>query len=478
MLPKEDSAPHTGSQPVPHNAPHVLTINNTPEPHWTPDEAWYTPHIGDGCPRTTSSYGEQVADTMRHTYCPHDVVRSSELTHLDDPEPAIWVYKGQSHGFDAVTQAYQALWPGPGTVTEEQVIHLASAAQLEGEELQVPAVSSELIAAPGTPSISNVPTYPALPVEATPPHGPDSSPAQLRRTARTHMPSCIMHDIQSGEAVHLGTNAPCLAPCLQASEAFAEDPDEAGGVTTMEDGAVAPPLDSKTVESAFAAETTGAEALQPCTLEFGTEDIVLVDIAALTLDIDNLEPLLAPVPHLTDPAPTSAAECAITRNVPHREAIDTSHWAALAIRPDAIFPDTNGSMAVDRCAILEHAFPINDGAICWPSRQQEDVSSTTPKYNNIAATHSGKEASRPPSPISIILGGFKAITNSFSDNHPPLAFTCDRHSHPPAHAHQHAAQPDPTGPQPEDDTVADAPSNPSSSAKGMHFVASLGLRVK
>jgi len=89
-------------------------------------------------------------------------------------------------------------------------------------------VSSKLIAVPGTPSISNVPMYPALPVEATPPHGPDSSPAQPCRTAQTHMPSCIVHDIQLGEAVHLGTNAPHLAPCLQASKAFTEDPDEAG----------------------------------------------------------------------------------------------------------------------------------------------------------------------------------------------------------------------------------------------------------
>jgi len=477
-LPEEDSAPCTGSQPVPHNVPHTLAINNTPEPHWTPDEAWYTPHIGDGRPQTTFSYGEQVADTMRHMHRPHNIVCSSELAHLDDPEPAIRVYKGQSHSFNAVTQAYQALWPGPGTVTKEQVVHSASAAQLEGEELQVLAVSSKLIAALGTPSISNVPTYPALPVEATPPYGPDSLPAQPCRTVRTHTPLCIMHDIQSGEAVHLGTNAPCLVPCLQASEAFAEDPDEAGGVTTMEDSVVAPPLDSKTVELAFAAETAGAEALQPCTLEFGTEDIVLVDVAALTLDIDDLEPLSAPVPHLTDPAPASAAECTITCNVPHREAVDTSHWATLAMRPDAIFPDANGSMAVDWRATLEHIFPINDGAIRWPSRRQEDVSSTTPEYNNIVATHSGKEASCPPSPVSIILGSFKAITNSFSDNHPPLAFTRDRHSHPPDHTHQHAVQPDPTGPQPKDDTVADAPSNPLSSTKGMHFVASLGLHAK
>jgi len=76
------------------------------------------------------------------------------------------------------------------------------------------------------------------------------------------------------------------------------------------------------------------------------------------------------------------------------------------------------------------------------------------------------------------IGGFKAITNLFSDNHPPLTFTCNHHSHPPDHAHQHAAQPDPTGPQPKDDMVANTPSNPLSSTKGTHFIASLGLRMK
>jgi hypothetical protein len=56
-----------------------------------------------------------------------------------------------------------------------------------------------------------------------------------------HMPSCIVYNIQPGEAVHLGTNTPHLVPCLQVSEAFAEDLDKAGGVMIMEDGALAPP---------------------------------------------------------------------------------------------------------------------------------------------------------------------------------------------------------------------------------------------
>jgi len=147
--------------------------------------------------------------------------------------------------------------------------------------------------------------------------------------------------------VHLGTNAPCLTPFLQASEAFVEVPDEAGGVMTIEDGTLAPYQDSKTMESALAAETADAEVLQPCTLEFGTVDIVLVNVAALTLVIvitsgistklipyNTAKPLSAPIPPLTDLAPTSAAECTITCDMPYCGAINTFNWAALATHPD------------------------------------------------------------------------------------------------------------------------------------------------
>jgi hypothetical protein len=36
------------AEPIPHNAPHALTITITPEPHWAPDEEGYTPHIRGG----------------------------------------------------------------------------------------------------------------------------------------------------------------------------------------------------------------------------------------------------------------------------------------------------------------------------------------------------------------------------------------------------------------------------------------------
>ena len=127
----------------------------------------------------------------------------------------------------------------------------------------MPDASSEQIAAPGTPSTFYMCELPASSVKATSPQGLDSLPAQPRRTARTLEPSCIAHDLQSEEVVHPGTNVPCLAPCLQASEAFTEDPDEAGGVTMMEDGVPAQRKDSKVMESAFAAKTADAEPQAP-----------------------------------------------------------------------------------------------------------------------------------------------------------------------------------------------------------------------
>ena len=66
---------------------------------------------------------------------------------------------------------------------------------------------------------------------------------------------------------------------------------------------------------------------------------------------------------LTDLAPASAAECAITCNVPHREAVNTSNWAVLATRPATTFANVDGSMAVLWRAMLGHIFPIDSNTI-------------------------------------------------------------------------------------------------------------------
>ena len=138
-------------------------------PLGAPDIEGYTPHIRDGCLRTTSSSGEQVIDTMHHVHCPHDIADSLEFTHPNDLKLAICICKGQSHGFDTDIQADQAPWLGPGTITKEQDIPLASAAQLKGKEQRMPNMSSEQTAAPGTPSTFDTHESPASSVEATSP---------------------------------------------------------------------------------------------------------------------------------------------------------------------------------------------------------------------------------------------------------------------------------------------------------------------
>jgi len=164
----EEGTPHSESQLAPHNALHVCAISDDQVPHRALDDKGHTPLNGDGRPRTTSSCRAQVADTARHAHRLHNVVRSPEHTHLNNPEPAICARKGQTPGFNTNAQAHQAPWPRPGTVTDEQDIHPASAAQLEGEGLQVLSMSSEQTAASGTPSTSNAPILPASSFEATP----------------------------------------------------------------------------------------------------------------------------------------------------------------------------------------------------------------------------------------------------------------------------------------------------------------------
>jgi len=126
--PLKDSAPRTKSKPAPHIVLHAPAITSMLVPLGAPDIKGYMPHIGDRCLQTTSSSGEQVVDTMHHAHCPHDIADSPEFAHPNDPEPAICVRKGQSHSFNANMQADRAPWLGPGTVTKEQDVPLASAA--------------------------------------------------------------------------------------------------------------------------------------------------------------------------------------------------------------------------------------------------------------------------------------------------------------------------------------------------------------
>jgi len=100
-----------------------------------------------------------------------------------------------------------------------------------------PSVSSEQAAAPDTPRLSTHPRYPSsprLPIRR-------QHPSRVHASARAHTtPRASRTTFRPGEWCTRAPPPPRLAPSLRASGAFAEDPDEAGGVTTAECGALAP----------------------------------------------------------------------------------------------------------------------------------------------------------------------------------------------------------------------------------------------
>ena len=102
----KEGTPYSESQLAPRTALHAPAISDDPVPRRALDDKGHTPLNRDRRPRTTSSCGEQVADTMRHAHRLHDVVRPPEFAHLNDPEPAIRAREGQNPGFDANAQAH------------------------------------------------------------------------------------------------------------------------------------------------------------------------------------------------------------------------------------------------------------------------------------------------------------------------------------------------------------------------------------
>ena len=178
---------------------------------------------------------------------------------------------------------------------------------------------------------------------------------------------------------------------------------------------------------------------------------------------------------LTDPAPTSAAVCTITCDMPYRKAVNTSTWAASPMRPATTFTDANGSTAIDWRAKSGDAFPIDSGTMPPFLRRQEDAPLPTTGSTRDATTHGGQEASCPRSPVSGAFVDPDAPAPSFSDSHAAIAFTCDHRYHPPDPlGHQDIKPP---GSRTADDTVANAPM-PLLPTKVKHFTASPGPRTK
>jgi len=263
-----------------------------------------------------------------------------------------------------------------------------------------------------------------------------------------------------------------------------------------------------------------------------------IDTILRRYNLADLKPLSTPMDHQvhlsSDQAPASAAECAMMRDVPYREAVGALNWAALATRPDIAFAvatvarfaanpgpahwdavkrifcylsgtrelwltygeassplegyaDADGSMAEDRHAISGYAFLIDGGAVSWSSKRQEIVSLSTTKSEYVAATHGGKEALWLRSLILEVFGDITSPTTLFSDNQAAIALTRDHQYHPrtkhiDVRYHWICWVVEKGSIRlvycPTDDMVADALTKALPSAKVKHFATSLGLRVK
>jgi len=367
---------------------------------------------------------------------------------------------------------------------------------------------SEQTAAPGTPSTFNTPKSPATPSKATPPaltdaEDPDSPPVQVPRTARVPKPSHIMRKSNpqpGGGVAHLGSHDPHLAPCSQRPGAFVEDPGDSGGVLTMGNGAPAPLDAPNDTELAFAAETAGADALDPHT---------------------HTEAKCAPNRPLWEATMEKSAACKahpVAQGFSHTGNVDNSntpstapslagnprpaHWAAskwipftLSDTPNPLFThskacnppagsaNANDSAAEDWCAISGHASLIDGGTIPFLSKQQEDISlPSTDKSDHVAATHGSKEASWPCSLVSAIFGSLKDPTTFISDT-PAATVPTHNHQHHPCTEHIDVQCHRPHQVVKEGLTrLAHRPSSPAddseANAKERHFAASLGLRAK
>ena len=263
-----------------------------------------------------------------------------------------------------------------------------------------------------------------------------------------------------------------------------------------------------------------------------------IDAILRRYNLDDLKPLSTPMDHQvrlsSEQAPASAAEFAMMRDVPYREAVGALNWAALATRPDIAFAvatvahfaakpgpahwdavkrifrylkgtrdlwltygeessplegyaDADGSMAEDRRAISGYAFLIDGAAVSWSSKRQEIVSLSTTESEYVAATHGGKEALWLRSLISEVFGELTSPTTLFSDNQAAIALTRDHQYHPRTkhidvryHWIRWVVEKGSIRLVycPTDDMVADALTKALPSAKVKHFAASLGLRAK
>ena len=205
-----------------------------------------------------------------------------------------------------------------------------------------------------------------------------------------------------------------------------------------------------------------------------------IDSILRRFGFDDAKPISTPfdtqVRLTLEQAPVDAAEFAVMRDVPYREAVGALNWAALATHPDIAFAvatvarfsanpgmahwhavkrifrylvgtrdlwltygesrrtlvgyaDADGSMTEDRRAITGYAFLIDGGAISWSSKKQEIVSLSTTESEYVAATHGMKEALWLRNLLAEVFEPLTDATTLFSDNQSAIALTRDHQFH-------------------------------------------------
>ncbi|SRR5216683_4667207 len=117
-----------------------------------------------------------------------------------------WAWEGQWIGFDTKFHRHHIYWPMRGTVSVKWNVYFEAGQQLNGEPLAMPTFSTlnEQLPAP-TPAAPDLPHSPNTPPEtlmlpvSTLRHTCTCIPPALPSvcTACTHIPSCIMWELQS-----------------------------------------------------------------------------------------------------------------------------------------------------------------------------------------------------------------------------------------------------------------------------------------
>ena len=136
-------------------------------------------------------------------------------------------------GVDVDARTHCIFWPASGKVSIERDVYFGPSAQLEGEESILDA-PGEGINLPDKPSAPQPAKPPPQEQAAAPPPALDSAktlqPVPLRQSTRNWKPSRPVCDLLSGT----GTTDSSTARTLKLPGAFAEDPEEVGGVLVFQ----------------------------------------------------------------------------------------------------------------------------------------------------------------------------------------------------------------------------------------------------